>query len=169
MSLTSTTTLQLIATLIGTTDFNAPTFPLNTIQTMELTDGTGLGQADKLWASQSRTLTATTSENIDLAGSLTDKFGASITFARIKKILIVFHTTTAGYTLEVGGAASNTWATMFGAANDYIKVRGGGLLFAYAPDVTAYAVTAGTGDILKINNPNAASITYSIVLIGASV
>jgi hypothetical protein len=140
-----------------------------------LATGTAIDCADRIYRA-TRTLAATTGEDLDLAGSLTDAFGATLTFARIKGILIKLNTTTAGYTLEVGGtvnqtgatATTNQFATWVGAAAHRIIVRADGIYFLWAPDVTAYAVTAGTGDLLKIYNPNAASITYDIILIGAS-
>jgi hypothetical protein len=99
---------------------------------------------------------------------LTNDLGTTISFARVKLIFISLTTTTAGYTLEIGGNASNQFATPFADATDKIVVRAGGFLCLAAPDVTAYAVTAGTGDILKINNPNGASVTYDVIIIGAT-
>jgi hypothetical protein len=143
--------------------------------TDSLATGTGAAQADRLYRA-TRTLAATTGEDLDLAGSLTDAFGATLTFARVKGILIKLNTTTAGYTLQVGGSASVTGATAtsnqfinwVASATDIINVRGGGFLLLWSNDATGYAVTASTGDLLKIYNPNAASITYDIILIGAS-
>ena len=46
---------------------------------ISLTYGTGSGQANKLYIA-SRTVTATTADNLDLAGSLSDGLGNTITF-----------------------------------------------------------------------------------------
>jgi len=41
---------------------------------------------------------------------------------------------------------------------------------AGAADATTYAVTAGTGDLLKVaNSAGGTSVTYDIVIIGSSV
>jgi len=58
---------------------------------------------------------------------------------------------------------------LFLAASDGISVRPGGLFCWAAPDATAVAVTAGTGDLLAIANSGAGtSVTYDVVIIGSS-
>lgn len=67
----------------------------------------------------------------------------------------------------VGGAASNGFINWVGDATDVINVRPGGVFMLVAPDSTAYAVTASTGDILKVaNSSSGTSVTYTIVIIG---
>jgi hypothetical protein len=168
MGLETSASFTLVSTLSGTSVFGTPQhraeFPLS----IALASGTGLNQSDKRWVSAARPLNASSSENLDLAGSLVDQFGATITLARVKLLIVQLITTTAGYTLEVGGAASNAASTFFGDTTDKLIVRAGGFGILYAPDATAYAITAGTGDILKVNNPNAGAITYTIMVVGAS-
>ena len=160
--------VQLSGTYAKTADFSSPTALILRTLSDSLANGTGLDQADLCFADQ-RTLGATTAETLDLSGSLTDDFGDTLAFARIKGIIIALNTTTAGYTLEIGGAASNQFAAIVGdGASDKIIVRAGGFLILWAPDATAYAVTNSASDLLKINNPNAASIIYDIILIGCS-
>lgn len=131
-----------------------------------LANGTGANQADLIWHDQ-RSLD-NTSETLDVAGGLTDGFGATVTFARIKLIYVKNNGTDS--TLDVGGAAANQFATPFAAADNEIVIRPGGWIILYAPGATAYAVTAGTGDNLKIqrNSSDASVQTYDIILIGAS-
>ena len=137
-------------------------------QNTDFTDGTGAAQVNLVW-SDTRSLSASTSENLDLAGGLTSGLGATLTFARIKHISIRNNTTTAGFTLEVGGAASNAFSTLFGATADYLIIRPGGVFTITAPDAIGYVVTAGTADILKINNPNGGgAVSYSIVIAGSN-
>lgn len=167
MALTTALNLNLRATLTGTADLSTPTAEIAKTIATSLTSGTGLGAADQVF-SDTRTLTTSSSETLDLAGSLTNDLGATISFARIKMIFINVQTTTAGYTLEVGGNASNQFINWVGDATDKIVVRGGGCFLLYTPDATAYAVTASTGDILKINNPSAGSVTYDIIIVGAT-
>ncbi len=140
-----------------------------------LATGTAIDCADRLYAA-TRTLSATTGEDLDLAASLSDAFGASLTFARVKMLYVALNQTTAGYTLQVGGSGSQTGATAttnqfinwVASATDIVNVRGGGAFLLYTPDVTAYAVTAATGDLLKVYNPNAGTVSYDIIVIGAS-
>lgn len=124
-------------------------------------------QADRLFT-DNRTLSASASEDLDLAGVLTDAFGATLTFARIKGLVIKAATANTNNVI-VGNAASNGFITWCGGATNTVTVRPGGVFALWAPDATAYAVTAGTGDLLHIANSGAGtSVTYDVILIGAS-
>lgn len=141
--------------------------PLSQAFSFNLTSGTGANQADRIWAAET-TLAASGSTSIDLAGVLVDAIGTSLTFVRIKGLYVRALSTNTNNVL-VGGAGSNQWATWLSAATTNIIVRPGGIFALFAPDATAYTVTAGTGDILQIANSGAGtSVTYDIAIIGAS-
>ena len=129
-----------------------------------LATGTGANQADVLWH-DTRTLTAT-SEDLDLAGSLTDAFGDTVTFVKVKGILIHNKSTTATEILAVGGAASNQLINWVANNSDIVNIGPDGVLLLWSP-VDGYAVTASTGDLLKIDS-GSDTITYDIVIIGTS-
>jgi hypothetical protein len=167
MAVTGTNNVSVSITDITTKDLGRATDTNAVTYNKQITDGVGENQMNLIW-SDTRSLNATASEDLDLAGGLTSGLGATLTFARVKELAIVNNTTTAGFFLEVGGAASNAWSTPFGSTNDVIKVAPGGCLKLSAPSAAGYAVTAGTADILKINNPNASSISYSILIGGAN-
>jgi len=132
---------------------------------LQLLNGTGADQANQAFSDE-RTLAASTSESLDLAGSLTDAFGASITFTKIKAMLVIADEGN-GDNIEVGGAASNGFASFLGDASDVVLVPPGGMFLLTAPDANGFAVTASTGDLLKINNADSgAAGSYTIVLIG---
>ncbi|MFE3371185.1 hypothetical protein ACFXOK_16485 [Streptomyces sp. NPDC059173] len=137
-------------------------------RSMSLASGTGAGEADRVFSDR-RTLAASGTEDLDLAGALVDAFGATITFARIKGLVIA---AAAGNTnnVVVGGASSNAWATLLGATHT-LTLRPGAFVAVGtgAADATGYAVTASTGDLLKVANSDAGSaVTYDIHIIGAS-
>ena len=137
------------------------------LSTWVITNGTSADKADLIWHDQ-RTLAASTSEDLDLAGSLTDAFGATMTFARVKAI-IVSAAAANGSLIQVGGASSNQFINWVANSSDIIQVVPGGFMLLAAPDAVAYAVTASTGDLLKIaNTDGAAAGTYDIYIIGAS-
>ena len=130
-------------------------------------NGTGANQADLVFSDQ-RTLALSTSENLDLAGSLTDAYGTTITFARIKMIYVKAKSTNGG-NIIVGGAAANTFVGFFANSSDKINLTAGQMLQVTAPDATGWAVTAGTADILKVENDDgSATGTYDIIIVGAS-
>lgn len=168
MPLTSTFTFTATADQTAAAlDFTTPSAPLSRTYPIPLSSGTGANQADKLWHDQ-RTLTASSTEDLDLAGSLVDPFGGTITFARIKGIIIAAAAANTNNVI-VGGASSNGFITWVGSATHTVTVRPGGFLALFAPDATAYAVTAATADLLHIANSAAGtSVTYDVVLVGAS-
>lgn len=132
--------------------------------TTTLTNGTGADQANMIFT-DTRTLAASNSEDLDLAGGLTDVYGTTITFTKIKGIIIKASSANTN-NVVVGGDASGL-VNWVGNANDVINVRPGGMFCLMAPDATAYAVTGSTGDLLQIaNSSSGTSVTYDIILIG---
>lgn len=132
----------------------------------DLAYGTGKDQCDLKFYDR-RTLLAGNNDDLDLAGGLTDERGQTLTFARIKLIYIRNLMSTVGYKLNVGGGA-NPFATWLGAAGDIVTIGPDGELRLFDPSAAAYAVTAGTGDILRITAVGG-NITYDVLLLGASV
>lgn len=167
MGLTATLQISLAATLSKALDLLTAEPPLSYNKTFTITNGTGANQADKMFHDQ-RTLSASATENLDLAGVLADLFGDTITLARIKA-LIVYAAPGNTNDVLVGGAAANQWLSWVGDATDVVKVKPGGILVLVAPDATGYVVAGGTADQLKIaNSAGSTSVTYDIVIVGAS-
>lgn len=132
-----------------------------------LTSGTLANQADRIWF-DTRTIAASGTDTIDLNGVLTDIIGTTISLLRVKALYVKAYAANTNNVL-VGGAGSNQWATWISAATSSVTVRPGGALMLFAPDATAYAVTAATGDILQVANSGAGtSVQYDIVVIGSS-
>ena len=132
-----------------------------------LANGTGANQADEMF-SDTRTLGASSNEDLDLAGTLTNAFGDTITFARVKVIKVSAASGNGG-NIVLGAAATNTFTGPFGAATHTISIPAGGEILLMAPDATAWAVTAGTGDLLRVaNDDGLASGDYTITIIGAT-
>lgn len=168
MALTSKISLELAATLTSALDLGSVSAPLTYPRQIALTSGTTAGKADKVFHDR-RTLSASATEDLDLAGVLTDPLGSTVTFARVKAVLIA---AAPGNTNDVivGAAASNAWATLLNDTGT-ITLRPGGIFLAAAgqADATCWAVTAGTVDLLKVaNSAGSTSVTYDIVVIGAS-
>jgi hypothetical protein len=165
LALTTQVELRVAATQTNFLDLSSPNDPLNYLRTFTLGDGTGLDQADKIFH-DTRTLAASATEDLDMAGVLTNAFGQVVTFARIKLILI--HADLANTNnVNVTRPAANG-LPIFIAAGDGIAVRPNGIFFWFAPDATGTAVTAGTGDLLTITNSGGTtSVTYKVVIIGA--
>lgn len=167
MAVATTISLQTIADLTKAFDLVTGSVPLNKRNLFEWASGTGADQANRIFHDQ-RTLAASANEDLDLSGGLSDAFGDTIIFARVLALLVAAASANANNVL-VGGAAANQFINWVANSSDIITVRPGGLLLVVARDATAYAVTAGTGDLLRIaNSAGGTSVTYDIVIIGST-
>lgn len=165
MALNTRMLLDLSAELTSALDLATAKVPLSIKKQLVWPDGTAANQANRIFQDQ-RTLTASSTEDLDLAGVLTDPFGATITFARVRLLYVAAAAANTNNVI-VGGDANAL--AIFGAATHTLTVRPGGFVLLAAPDTTGYAVTAGTGDILQVANSAAGtSVTYDVVVIGAS-
>lgn len=166
MALNTRLNVQLDATQTSALDLVSRSAPLSVSYRKQLTNGTGANQADQVWSDQ-RTIAASATDSIDLAGSLTDAFGAALSFARLKLVMVKAAT---GNTNNVNVTMPATnGVPLFLAAGDGVAVRPGGVWLWACTDATGVAVTAGTGDLLDVVNSGAgSSVVYDIVIVGAS-
>lgn len=165
VTLSGKVSLNTSINLANSVDVGNVVYPLNFTASTTFTNGTGDDQANEAF-SDTRTLSASGTEDLDLSGGLTDAFGNALAFTKIKTLIV---TAAAANTNDVlvGGAASNQLATFFGDATDVVKVKPGGTLMLSAPESAGYAVTASTGDLLKVaNSAGGTSVTYTIIVIG---
>lgn len=166
MALTTKLVTSVTSTLTDALDLSTVTDPLAYTLRTTLTSGTGANQADMLWH-DTRTLSASATEDLDLAGVLVNGLGDTQTFARVKLIMVTAASANTNNVNVTRPAANGV--PLFLAAGDGIAVRPGGAFLASAPDATAYAVTAATGDLLTFtNSAGSTSVTYSVIIIGAS-
>jgi hypothetical protein len=135
------------------------------VKRTSMATGTATGLADKLFA-DTRTLSASANEDLDLAGSLTDGLGTALTIVRLKAVVI---SAAAGNTnaVRLTRPASNG-VPLFLAASDGIDVLPGGT-FVWVGPGAGVTVTASTGDLLNVaNSSSGSSVTYDVILIGTS-
>lgn len=124
-------------------------------------DGNGSGQAET-WYSGERIVAATTADNLDLSGVLSNVFGVSIAAVKVKWIILAIVTPDGTKTIRIGPRnQANAWQGPWGGtgATVYQDVTHWQPFFE---PVNGWSVTAGTGDILGIYNPSAVSVTYRI-------
>jgi hypothetical protein len=152
--------------LLGTNDLGTVASEFPVCDPDALANGTASDQADLIFADQ-RTIAASSTENLDLAGVLVSPHGATLTLATVKAIYVLAAAANTN-NVVIGGAASNTFTGPFADATDKIAVRPGGIWVISAPE-TGWTVTAGTGDILLVANSGAGSgVTYDIIIVGTS-
>jgi hypothetical protein len=167
MSLTSELSIRLRATQLGSNDFGGSFSP--TMEALLQTSfGTAANQANLLFIDE-RTVTTAANDDLDLAGVLTSAFGATITAVELVAIFII--------NAPRSGAANTTALTIGGGSNPVVgflagttptvgPIQPGGFFCIGAGHASGIgAVTAGTGDILRITNASGASATYQVAIL----
>jgi len=143
-----------------------PGFPFNYFKAWAITSGVGANQADRIWRAQ-RTIAASATDSLDMAGTLVDVYGTTFTLARIKGLMVAASGSNTNNVNVTRSAANGL--PIFLAASDALVLRPGGAFLWFAPDAVGIAVTAGTADLLDmINSAGGTSVTYDIMVIGAS-
>ena len=162
---TSKVLLQIVNELTSSSVLSTAKDKLIYAKTWDITDGVGTLKAETICRDQ-RVLGPSATEDIDLSGVVTDSFGTTITFTKVKTILIYAATGNTN-NVQVGGAASNAFINWVSSATDVIEVGPNGIFFLMNPIAAGYAVTDLTGDLLTITNGGGGtSVTYDIIIIG---
>lgn len=159
-------TAEISAVYKNVLDLGTPTDTFLKKLRVELGNGTGANSADLMFHDQ-RTITASGTEDLDLAGVLASPFGATLTFVELRAFMI---TAASGNTnnVRLTRPASNG-VPLFLAAGDGLDVPPGGAFLWTCPADGKVTVTAGTGDLLTVaNSSSGSSVTYDVAIIGAS-
>lgn len=167
MSVKAKISFAIAAVLAASGDLEAAESDLDYRRDWTFENGTGDDQADRLW-SDTRTLGASATETLDLAGVLADALGQTVTLADVAGLVVK---AAVGNTnpVVVGGAGANPWSAPFADPTDKVKVPRGGLFAWLAPKDGGGPVVGGTGDQLLIaNGGGGSSVTYEIILLGRS-
>lgn len=159
--------VRLGLTQAGSNDLGSPKMRVETEELLSLLEGTDTtGKANILFSDQ-RTIAASSNENIDLSGALTDAFGASIVAAEVVAIFIKAAAANVN-SVQVTRPASNGFIGPFLATGDGLAIKPGE--YALFVSKSGWAVTAATGDLLNIANSGAgSSVVYDIVIVGRTV
>ena len=134
---------------------------------INLADGAGLNKAENFF-SDTRSIAASSTDSLDLSGALTNVYGVTLAFTKIKAI-IVKAAAANGSTLQMTAPVTNGLAALFAAKGDAIMIKPGGIVAIIAPDAAGYAVTATSADLLDIINDDSSSpgtANYDIIIIG---
>lgn len=157
--------LILDSLLLNNLDLDSAQDPLVLALRLALSNGTGTGQASQVWHDK-RTLGPSATENLDLAGGgLLNAFGVSLTFTKVKMILVrARDTNNAANNVNFQRGAANG-APIYLANSDGVSLSPGGIAFQYDP--IGWTITPGTGDILTVtNSAGTNSVDYDIIIVG---
>lgn len=168
MALTTDILLRLKATQTGSNDFGNDSFKPTMKKELQTTDGTTANKADILFIDE-RSVATASNDDIDLAGSLSDAYGATITAAEIVAIFIINEAKdgTANTTdLTIGGATSPFVGFLGGTTPTIGPIKPGGFVMIGAGDAAGIGtVTGGSADELRIANSSGATATYQIAIV----
>ncbi len=169
MAVEATVTVSVVGKQSKTGDLGTAKFPFGLSIEQAFADGTGSGQADRVFTDQ-RTLAGSATEDLDLAAVLADIFGATITTAKIKAIIVRAAVgNNAANNVNVTRPAANG-VPLFIAAGDGVSLAPGEVFAWFAPTGAGKAVTAGTGDLITFtNSAGTNAVTYDVVILGTSV
>ena len=136
---------------------------------LDLANGTGADQADKLWHNE-ESIGDAANYDIDLTGVLKDCFGDNFDAAKIK-FLAIYNTSTTK-TLTIGNEGSNPWIGPFGAGTHTLSLKPATAnnlsWLVLVADPNGYTVGAGTADMLRIKNEAGAAAVAGVVVIATS-
>lgn len=129
-------------------------------------EGTNAGQANKSYRSQ-QTIAATTTTTFDLTNSLLNPFGATLTFDKVKSILVAIIDPDGSKKLRIGPMGeTNAWQGPFGGVGAESYLETVNWLHLCDPLGAGWDVTNGTADQLPIRNPTANSLDFVIWILG---
>jgi hypothetical protein len=159
-------TAQISAVYKNVLDLGTPTDTFLKQTKIELSNGTAANAADLMFSDQ-RTLAASANEDLDLAGSLANAFGTTLTFVELRAVLVSAAAANTNNVLV--SRPSTNGVPLFSAAGDQIIIPPGGVFLWSCPADGKVAVTASTGDLLNVaNSGGSTGVTYDIVIVGVS-
>lgn len=164
---TASLTASVTATLVGDGDLGNSYAPVKAGRTVTIAPGAAtLDQADVLWADE-RTLAASATENIDLAGALTGLLGGTVTAAEITAIYLEADASNTNDVVFFG-AETNGFNGPLSGTTPKLTLGPGDV--ALVTNRKGWPVVAGTGDILLVANSAAGTaVSYKIVVLGRTV
>jgi hypothetical protein len=158
--------LSIRAKQTGSGDLGTPGVLIDIAKELDFSAGTATVNQSNILFSDTRTLLASATENLDLAGVLADALGSLVNAA---EIVAVYFAAAPGNTNEVQitRPAANG-VPLFLAAGDGLALGPGD--FTVRTYRNGVAVVAGTGDLLTVTNGGAGtSVTYDVIILGRTV
>ena len=131
---------------------------------LNITDGTGLNQCNKVWSRKDQSLALSSSETWDLSGALTNALGAAVVFTAIK-VLMVYAKPANVNNVVVGNDAAHT--VIFGANTHSFAITPGNVMLLTNLSAAGWTVTNTTADLIKVTNSGAGTaVIYDIAVLG---
>lgn len=158
---------RLSASQKGANDFGGPSFAPVVEYLAQFAAGVAANQADILWVDE-RSVAASTNDDIDLAGVLTDAFGAVITAAELVALAVInkpkLVTATANLSNLTVGLGTNPFLGFLGGTLPTLgPLPPGAMAGLVAPGAAGLGtIGAGASDILRVANGAGGTAVYQI-------
>lgn len=165
MTLSTVIDVNLSILLANALDLGSAKYETPINRRITLPTGVATGQADQIFT-DTRTVAASGTDALDLAGSLIGPLGGTLTFVKVKAVLV---RAAAGNTnaVRVNRPPTNG-LPIFLAASDGVDVLPGGV-FLWVGQGAGVTVTPATGDLLNCDNSGSGTpVSYDVVIIGTS-
>ena len=156
-----TTAVRLDGTYNDSGDVTGAIQKLNPAKLKTWTNGNGSNQFNRYF-DQKVTLAVSTPQSRDLYGSLSDRYGNTLNFVKVKFLWIENLGTVAGEVLTIDGTFIER-IILSGTTPTY-KLGPGGIWYTESP-VDGWAVTAGTDDVITLD-PSAKDFDVRIIIGG---
>lgn len=157
--------LQINSDLVSTVDLSTVTDRLRKLVEAVLANGTGASQANNVFH-DTRPLTTGANEDLDLSGALVNVFGQTLSFTKIKLILIA---AAPGNTTNLTISRPANGLPLFAASGDALAaLKPGGVFLFVDPSDAGIPVTDGTAERINIANAAGATANYDVVIIGVT-
>jgi len=135
-----------------------------------LTDGSGPGQANRIWHA-TRSIASGGNDDHDLTALSQTLYGTTVTvgFNKIRALLIVNTSVNSGDTIFLDSSVANAFTSAFhGSTSSQLEIPPDSPLLL-VNKVDGWTVTGGTADMLRISNSGSANFSYKIVIVGTSI
>jgi hypothetical protein len=154
---------DLLAVVTDSFSSGNATFPS---MSASFTLGSNAGQASK-WYRGQRTLAGNATDLVSLTGTLTDSFGSTISFTKIKSLLVAIIDPDGTKKIKVGPQnETDAWQGFFGGVGTESYVETSNWLHFVDHLGTGWTVSQGTADVLPISNSGANSLQYILWILG---
>jgi hypothetical protein len=148
-------------------DLGTAALPFSLSATASLLSGVLAGMVDRVFT-DTRTLIASATEDLDLAGVLVDAFGAVITMAKLKGLIIKAAAANTN-NVNLSRPAGATGVPLFLAVGDGIAIPPGYAFAWFGSGLAGIPVTPGTGDLITLTNgAGGTPVSYDVVILGTS-
>lgn len=170
MAVSATLDVALRVSQSGANAIGGPFWNGDMILSQAFSDGVAANQVDRVYLAE-RTVNASTNDDIDLNGVITDALGGVISAVELVGIFVMNRRRDPAGVANVSnltiGAGTNPVVGYLGGTTPTVgPIKPGGMFLMMNPDATGMAtITASTGDILRIANGSGGAATYTIGLL----